>query len=88
MTNCCITQGLNDWQFLDWSVYSKALCSKEISVNCYGHDYMIITIKTKQLIAIIIVSFDNNKRVNCNKNDHNGDYNKQVLIASFAISKF
>jgi len=49
---------------------------------------MIITIKTKQLIAIIIVSFDNNKWVDCNKNDYNGDYNKQVLIASFAISKF
>jgi len=34
--------------------------------------------------TIIIVSFDNNKQVDYNENN----YNKQVLIASFAISKF
>jgi len=38
----------------------------------------------KQLIAIIIVSFNNNKWVDYNEND----YNKQVLIASFTISEF
>jgi len=42
-----------------------------------------LTIITKQLIAIIIVSFDNNKRV-----DNKNDYNKQVFIANFAISEF
>ncbi len=45
-------------------------------------------IKTKQLIAIIIVSFDNNKQVDYNENDYKGDYNTQVLIGSFTISKF
>jgi len=34
--------------------------------------------------VIVIVSFDNNKQVDYNKND----YNKQVLIASFTISEF
>jgi len=47
---------------------SKAMCYKCVSFNSYQHDYMIITIIMKRLIAIIIVSFDNNKVYNYNKN--------------------
>ncbi len=49
-------------------------------INSLTKQLQKLTIKTKWLIAIIIVSFDNNKRVDYNENDYNGDNNKQVLI--------
>jgi len=59
----------------------------KISVKALSKWLRKLTTVAKRLIAIIIaiiiVSFDNNKWVDYNKND----YNKGVLIASFAISE-
>jgi len=65
------------------SLWLKALCYKLFSVKTLSKWLHKLTIKTKQLIVIIITSSDNNKRVDYNKNR----WKKRVLSSFFLIAK-